>query len=579
MSAASVNPAPIARWQARAAEQLYACLALAGKRQELEDLLDLPRTRASEPALRYYLGLAWAREGQLEPAIRHLRVAAAQAPEQILPRKLLYKLLVRQAAQKAKQRDSRGLSEAVAAAFEVAPPGVDPRRDLAPFQSALPVAHIRSGNRREAARIWEQQLREDPGNPQILRNLAVLYFWWARHEERGPNPAAEPPWKDAVAFWTVLLNIGSYWEEFRRKKEKVWKLPFPAQDLESFRASFLDEHVCRTFRDRASECKERHDEAGAQRYEGYLTAALLEKRSAACWQQGWALLHREMVTGCGRPGLIDLPAGCHFFERFGLLRQAGEFIAELAEKEPGADCLPWLRIYFSPAGLGRIAVLIEERHRPGEALPLLDKLPAAVKDSPEAGYLRSRALARQGASLFQRGQTQEALKSWKEAFRLIKEHLPKLPAKSAFQRLFKDLREETGKQLGAAVVEEATRLKQEDKRDEAARLLEQTLEVSDDQAVKDLLCVLYCERGHERLGKQRYAAAREEFQKALKLNPKHPTARAGMSTAYNNEGADNSDLDESIRLLEKAVEYNPDNVVAQKNLAMCKLVRRQRRGY
>lgn len=105
MSAASVNPAPIARWQARAAEQLYACLALAGKRQELEDLLDLPRTRASEPALRYYLGLAWAREGQLEPAIRHLRVAAAQAPEQILPRKLLYKLLVRQAAQKAKQRD------------------------------------------------------------------------------------------------------------------------------------------------------------------------------------------------------------------------------------------------------------------------------------------------------------------------------------------------------------------------------------------------------------------------------------------------------------------------------------------
>jgi tetratricopeptide (TPR) repeat protein len=262
-----------------------------------------------------------------------------------------------------------------------------------------------------------------------------------------------------------------------------------------------------------------------------------------------------------------------------LLGQAGEIIAQVAEKEPGAECLPWLRICFSTAGLGRIAVLIDERNRPGEALPLLEKLPAAVKDSHEASYLRSRALARHGASLFQRGQTQEALKSWKEAFRLIKEHLPKLPAKSALKRMFKDLKEETGKQLGAVMVEEATRLKKEDKRDEAVRLLEQTLEVCDDQAVQDLLCVLYCERGHERLGKQRYSAAREEFQKALKLNSKHPTAQAGMSTAYNNEGAENTDLDDSIRLLEKAVEYNPDNVVAQKNLAMCKLVRRQRRGY
>jgi tetratricopeptide (TPR) repeat protein len=593
----------LARWEQRATQQWFACLAATGRRADLEALMGRYQGAPEETHLRYYLGLTYALEARIDPALEHLRRVIAQAPDHAEARKLAYQLVLRQVRQKVRSGDWQAVSQAASLAVEVAPPGADPSRDLARWRSMLPVAYIRAGKRREAAQVWESQFREDPSDTRLLHNLAVLHYWWAAGEERNVSPASPPPWEAAVGYWTAMLHVDSYWKEFRQQRERAWGFPLPEQDLDAFRKNFLDEYFCKLFRNRASDSKEKNNTAEFRRQDEYLTSALLERKSAECWRQGLELLKKKLHPSGSAPWersrLLALPGGFLFFERFGLLADVRAAISQLAAAAPDAECLPWLRVYFSADRLGRAAVLADERSKPEEALALLEKLPPAAKNSLEGMYVRGRGLARRAEMLFAKREVPAALQSWKAFFDLVKEALAKIAqerkrateitgcggglaeaaVRDGLERMFQTLRQEVSKQVGQSAKDEALRLKSEEQLDKAIALLAQILEFCQEEVVKQHLCAFYCERGFTKLNKERYSEARDDFGRALKLDPQHQNARQGMSTTYNNEGVAKNDPNDAIPLFEKALEYNPNNHTARQNLNMVRAIRRQMRGY
>jgi tetratricopeptide (TPR) repeat protein len=138
--------------------------------------------------------------------------------------------------------------------------------------------------------------------------------------------------------------------------------------------------------------------------------------------------------------------------------------------------------------------------------------------------------------------------------------------KNVFDGLLSAVRTSVCEQVVAAAQKEAARLKREEKLDEAIRVLESARALDPGGALLEYLCVYICDRGGVKLGKKDLAGARRDFEQALRLKPGFQRANQGMATTYNNEGCEERDHDRSIGLFEKALQYDPDNHVAKRNL-------------
>ena len=130
----------------RAFEQRCACLAALGRAADLEVLLERPSV-TERAAVRYYLALAYARNGEIGRAAEQVRIALQQTPDY---------------------------------------PGL---RELAGrIEPAVAMAFVEAGDRRAAVEIWTRGLESHPDDFALLRNLAVLYYWWAQAEEEAGGP-------------------------------------------------------------------------------------------------------------------------------------------------------------------------------------------------------------------------------------------------------------------------------------------------------------------------------------------------------------------------------------------------------
>jgi tetratricopeptide (TPR) repeat protein len=121
--------------------------------------------------------------------------------------------------------------------------------------------------------------------------------------------------------------------------------------------------------------------------------------------------------------------------------------------------------------------------------------------------------------------------------------------------------------LVAAAQHETARLRKESQLDQAIAMLERLHGQSRLAGIRESLCIAYTDRGQENLAAQAWDAARAGFQKALDLDASCLPAKQGMCRAYNNEAMAIEDKEKALPLLQKAIEYDPDNTAVRDNLA------------
>src|ERR1700733_9757965 len=330
MTEAQQKPAPSApNWKVRALEQYSACLASGGKRAELETLVARFEGGPHEPMLRHQLAVALASGGNLEEALVHLRLVISKDGHNSKPRELAYRLLVKEAHLSAEAQDWNRLSQVVAEVTSIAPPSVDPGRDLARFKNALPIAHLRAGRRPEAVRLWEQQLRETPGEVRLLHNLALAHYWWAQGlETEDISVELAQVWQAAIAYWTVVLNADQFWDRWNQINESRMGMRLRGEELSALRSQLADEALAHHLQSKASQHGEKGDDNANWIYAELIVEWLREKRSAETWREALQVLERHGINPSDP--LLRLPGGYHFFERLkqlpGLHKSVAQFV-------------------------------------------------------------------------------------------------------------------------------------------------------------------------------------------------------------------------------------------------------------
>jgi hypothetical protein len=525
-------------WEIRTLEQQCACLVSLGKIAELEELLEtFPHT-----CVRYHLALAYALQNQIDQAVEQLRPALKQQPDYPNLRGLAFQVGVRQADLKLKQQDWNAISSAVALALEAGAPSPEAARELLRFKSALPVSHIKAGTRQGAAEIWERELKDQPGNRALIHNLAILYYWSALQAEANGGAEANRLWFAAIAYWNLIVNTSEFWSAWKAELEQRWGTAVQDSDLQPARDTLLNERLTKLFQNQASSYKEKNRVEDAERHEEYLTAVLLEKKSAEAWKPFSA----KPAAG-----------GFLYYQRLGALT---EILAQI-DRLPQADAQrEKLKLYFSPGGLGSILTLIEERRLPDKALERLARLPDNLRSGPDARYLRVLALYESAKEFEKRNAPTDALRqvemAWTEA--------QTQPAGA----LLAPLKESIAELLASAAKQEAARLMKENQLDNGIGLLERLYGLSKHAGIREYLCILYHDRGQEKIGQKLWAEGRAAFQKALDLDKNYVRAKQSMCRAYNNEAMEIADKELALTMLQKAIEYDPDNPVVRDNLTL-----------
>jgi tetratricopeptide (TPR) repeat protein len=511
--------------RARALEQECASLLSLGKVSELENLLD----RRPEPCVRYHLALAYAANDAIDQAVAQVSLALKQNRDYPGLRVLAFHSGLRQANLKLESQDWNAIASAVAVALEAGPPNPVDVQDLEPFRWLLPIAHVLAGSRQDAAEAWERELKKHPGNRAVLHNLAILYYWWAMREEASGGRGVDRLWAAAIAYWTLIVSSDRFWSEWKGELEQRWGIELRDADLQRLRGTFLEERFTRVFRNHSSGYKETSRPADARRHEDYLTMALLEKKSAEAWKE----------TGARFPA-----GGFLYCRQIGVLPEILEEIDRLPDDQQHK-----LRIYFSPAELGSVLILLEETALPEKALERLARLPEKVRQGPDATYLRVRAVFESAQAS---GALEKAAAAFAEAHSLEPQWAP--------------LKEKIGELLDSLAKQEATRLRQDNQIDEAIRLLDRLYALSSHAEIREYLCILCCDRGFQKLNENAFEDGRANFLKALALDSNNQRAKQAMCIAYNNEALALPDQEAKLKMLQKALEFNPNDQHVRENL-------------
>jgi tetratricopeptide (TPR) repeat protein len=302
-----------------ALKQLYACLIADDRSTEVEDLAKKHINKDNEEELRYYLSLAYARQGKVENAIGEIEKVLEKNHNNEAARNLAFKLYIHKARNKTNDDKNTGTPIIIAKALRLAPDNTDFHEEFAGFKSVLPLSCIMAGNREEAAVIWEKELKESPGNQKIIHNLALLYYWWALDAEehacrktekenikndgepakkrilfcgkksvkikgameRQTSKSIDSLWRKSIGYWASLITMDDFWKEWKNKREKSCSIKIKDDHIQQLRKKILNDRFNKLFNDYIDHYKRNGKEECSKRHEDYMTTLLLERRGAS----------------------------------------------------------------------------------------------------------------------------------------------------------------------------------------------------------------------------------------------------------------------------------------------------------
>jgi tetratricopeptide (TPR) repeat protein len=414
--------------------------------------------------------------------------------------------------------------------------------------------------------------------PESIRRKFVFrggQFVKAAGEESKSSPPTEHPadrvWEGAIAYWTLLAGHESFWSHWRQAQKDSCGCALQETDVEVLKEKIIDEHLAKTIQDFASKYQGEKKDEDTARHDRYLTAMALERKSAELWTQAGSLMRQllEQSPNLADLPLLHLPGGYLLYERLGLLPDIYQRVEALSHRFDDEPLIPQLLIYFSPAGYGRIAALIEDRKKPREAMELLERLAEEHRERPEFIYLNCQAQLEQGNLLLNKDSLQAAMAVWEGAWNTLKKTLRSGGLASSFKKLLQSTRDAIGDAVFHACQKEAGKLKAQEKFEEAIAVLQMGFELTKRNDVKELLCIFYCDRGDRLLNDKKFKEARKDFESALAADPENARAKKSFGQTYVVEGLEYGpdNLEKAIEMFEKAMKHMGEDSTAGELMA------------
>jgi tetratricopeptide (TPR) repeat protein len=370
---------------------------------------------------------------------------------------------------------------------------------------ALDTTILEIPQRAATAKAWEGQLRKSFPHLAQIHSLAILWYWWAVHEEaqwalsepppenpRGPYSVTEL-WRRAIAYWVMLVATPGFWNA---------RPQVPGDAVEEIQRKIIEERLRRRLQDGVKQHKDQPKLAEA--YHTLELALSTELKTA----QDLALTGIKTRSGavCCGPIMLTL---------HGQLTKFRQKIEAALEKTPGDERLRALRDALSP--YTQIGVLLE-KNRPEQALKAIESLPDEEQSKAEVVHLRLRAWYAQGQALAEQERFAEALETWGQALHLARER--NLPVPDGLEA-----------QLAETCHKAALHLQQRDQ-EGAIALLEKGQALVEDPKIRETLGTLLSKRGVETFN---------EGQKELVQNRQNPEALRKLKRGL-------ADLEQAARL-------------------------------
>ena len=502
--------------------QLIACLMKEERYQEAESIIKRYIDIDNESDPRYYLGLIYTHQKRIDNALNEFKAVLTQNPENDGVKSQAIRLLVHQAKRKIEEKDWDGARSYLIRALELKPNDLKIQQELTQLKNVLPISYLKANRREEAAEIWEKEQKKDPTNYRITHSLALLYYWWAKTEEKETVTKSDTAfldslWLKVIANWVMLKYGEDFWKEWEEERERLCSkegdmLQIKEEDIEELRDK-LPERLDKEFYDYADQYRQKGMEREAERHERYQTALAVELKSASYYEKVTEIIKDQINE------TIPPICGVTMFKHLGILSDVNRLMERVGKIHPENEKIVGLKVYLTP--LGQIHILIENK-KLKEAIHEIETLSETIRSSKEGKKVHATAYLELGNEfLTLNNDINEALNCWEKGLEYAVDSSMKTQLDGA---------------ISDACTEQVKRLVKGKKFDEAIALLERGERlVTDEQSWKsfrELLAIIYCDRGIIYLNGYYLSKAESDFKKALKYNRNNRRAKEGLSQVY-----------------------------------------------
>lgn len=367
---------------------------------------------------------------------------------------------------------------------------------------------LQRGKRTELSDMLKNGLRENPTNYNLLHNISVLYYWWAINAEQNNSKDIQDHklWDNLIGYWTAIVNNDEFWEKWA--KRKPWIKNKDDLDLSKIRNNLMA-HLETKILSSSEKDRQQNDDTSLAKHRSYLKKLHIEKRFVTYYKELKSILSDDVaaIPDMYSETLIrDLDMHSYIIE-----------LSELAiQKDPYNEKINRIKYYLSP--FRYIAILVEDENYE-HAIKELESLPSNCKNDSIVCGLMNISKLKLGASYLQNDN--------------IANHMGRA------EKLWGEC-QTMNNELANSIIESAAlgamkKFKAEGKIDVAICAGEVALKFDQDyKDVKGLLSILFNDRGVSKW----------------------------------NSGLTDFSVNGGIYDMEKALEFNNDNVRAKKNLSI-----------
>ena len=385
-------------------------------------------------------------------------------------------------------------------------------------------------------------------NYSLLHNISVLYYWWTvtLEQEYSKDIHEHKLWENLIGYWTAIVNNDEFWE--RWAKHKPWIKNRKDLDLSKIRNNLMSHLETKIL---TSAETDKHQDGGVAAHRSNLKKLHIEKRFVTYYKELKNVLSDDVAA------IPDMYSETLIrdLDMQGYIRELSDMALK---KDPYNEKIKKIKYYLSP--FRYIAVLIEEDNYE-HAIKELDALPSNSKNDDIVCELMAISKLKLGASYLQNdnivNHALRAEKLWNECHIMNNEMARSI--------------------IGSAAVDAMKKFKAEDKIEVAICAGEVGLKFTPENSdVKILLSVLLNDRGVKRwnsgLTDFSMNSGMHDIEKALEYNSNNVRAKRNLSIMYSLTGWKyKGQKDPKIsakEMFDKALELDKDNEEAKKGLSV-----------
>ncbi len=206
-----------------AAELGIACLVQAGRWDELGPFMQQYRGSARTAEMELALASAQLRAGQWDEAINGLVSASERHPSSSSLCEFALRVLTARADELIRAHNWQEASTLINQALAIDPKHPAALRKSAELSAAGPREQLQSADRSETAAIWEREFVADR-KTETAHHLAILYYWWAAQDSGGDIVRTATLWQRSIGWWVYALYDSDYWSEWIDRKRPSYSV-------------------------------------------------------------------------------------------------------------------------------------------------------------------------------------------------------------------------------------------------------------------------------------------------------------------------------------------------------------------